>query len=190
VTVEITQDHIDFVFAIAGQLSRSVMGGWAGADELQSEALVVLWDLAVSWDEDGPVPFRAYLAMNVQRKLIDWLRSEYGRAGAKGQSKLRFTLGVQSLDGLYEARAFVMPSRSPSVETIVEDRETLAEATRIINNEHTGRQRDALLWPLQHDSSESVERKWAMSRDSVSATRYQAKELLRRALDNLMRPPP
>lgn len=94
---EITQEHIDMATRIAHGLAyESRLARMAGGDELASQALLALWELALAFDDSLGVPFRAYIGQQLKRRLVDWLRSEYGRMRPAGPSeRLRFSMSTQ-----------------------------------------------------------------------------------------------
>ncbi len=175
----INQGHIDTVTGIAVALSRTPFGDLAGADELTSEALLVLWKLALKWDPDAGVPFDRYLQVVTRRRLIDWLRHEYGRHDTRNGEGL----GVSFAQVPFEVEDWhETPDSAPSVEDIVLAREELAEVVECVRDCCTERQAAAILEPLGRADDNALAREMGVGRATVHTHRNHARARLQDAM--------
>lgn len=177
---DVTQGHVDLIQGIARNLARTGVGTLAGPDELESQALVTLWDLALAWDETTRVPFQAYLARNGRRRLIDWLRAEYGRRPRNSDgwgTRLSHAFLTNSLDDSDDLR-----EPQPGPEDAVIARETLTETITTINQVCTPRERAVLLAPLTDNDDTRICNTWGMTQATAHTHRYQARRKLRKHL--------
>jgi DNA-directed RNA polymerase specialized sigma24 family protein len=173
---EITERHINYVSAIAYDLSLTPVGALAGRDELVSEALLVLWEAALEWDPSHGVPFVAYLAINVKRGLIDWLRHTYGRF-EEDRRNLRLSNAMTQLsyEAMVDELGYDRPDPSPLPDHAALARAEFADVVRCILDECTDREREALLWPLSEDTSQAFQAKWGVTAGTAAAHRSHAK---------------
>lgn len=191
--MDINAQHIEIAETVARKVARTRSGQLAGPDELISQAMVSLWELALSFDEERGVPFNAYLWGNLQNRLIDWLRSEYGRApytSPDGKRKIKgdrllINMGMGSLDLVDENGDHPFaehPCSKPSVEDEVMGRceiTALAEALKPMSD----LERESLLWPVWADGPQEAADKVGTSKNSVGTTRVRMKSVMRRKLN-------
>jgi RNA polymerase sigma factor (sigma-70 family) len=184
--VEITQAHIDQVNRIAWTLGQTTFGRLAGTDELQSEALVVLWDLATKWDPDkGTTSFHQFVEVNAKRRLIDWLRHAYG--GTSTPRRLSISLGVLSLDaidGLLDEQPADTPAPDEALITADEHAEAAdlyEQAMRALPRACSPNQQEVLL-RVPDKSPEEIADELGMSRNTVYVHLGRGRQRLRRAL--------
>lgn len=213
VEIEVTQEHIDLVDQLAERLYHTNgIARLAGLDELQSEAYVILWMLVSEYgtkrEEDvlGDISFELYLRMRVPQRLIDWLRTQYGRwrKAPEGSQDEKWTNGrwregpsakmvmafmTDSLtdheDGLRpdEWLHYQVPDTSPSVEDQVESRDEWRRFLEVLQT-FTPVYQYCLLWPILGTDRTDIVRLGA-SANSASTLRFQAKA---RAYERLGRP--
>jgi RNA polymerase sigma factor (sigma-70 family) len=182
-TAAITQANVDHVTRIARKLGRTPLGCLAGTDELESEALVVLWDLALSWDEAQGIPFDRYITMRAKHRLIDWLRTTFGRHGTPKLSSSHSTLSLDypTSAGTPLAEEVIKPDlRTP--EEVVVARSELAEVWSAARQELNPRHQDVLRADLIGDQRETLQKvaeRWEMSVDTAYTHRSQARRRLR-----------
>lgn len=153
-TPEIEQHHINRMQAIAHDLAKTKVGSRAGQEELESQGLLILWELALAWSPDSGAPFAAYIHMQMRNRLVDWLRREYG---SRIPERLAWNMNMNSLDEVLEAveshenagaqHAASLADPRPSVEQQVEDRDELHRLMEWVNEHLTPLQRISLLWP-------------------------------------------
>jgi len=182
VAPEITPAHLRIAENCAVGVSRTVRGHHAGLDELISQSLVDLWDLALAYDASLGVPFTAYLAKHLKLRLIDWLRHEYGRD--ETTIRQQATLSTVSLDELpwddfdcSKDRALI--SSAPGVEQTVMAREDLREVAQDLE-QLDSLARDAMLWPVTGETLVQIQRRYGLPKRVVPDTRYATKRELQR----------
>ena len=189
---EIKQEHINRVEAIARHLATTTaLGRLCGEEELISEAMVVLWDLTLAFDPDLGVPFTAYLSTHTRFRLIDYLRSLYGRVITDGviPPRMEAALATYSLDELRDgddARSGTIPlvDAGPTVEEIVESRDEVARLGKILRSgELSYHQMRSLMWPVYEGSPQPYMAESGKHKVNVSSTRSQAKEKVSKLLD-------
>lgn len=189
IAIQLTEDHIDRTQRIAHAVARGPVGRMAGPEELESEALVILWDLALNFDPDLNVPFTAYLSMNMGRRLIDWLRTTYGRAspGQDMPMKLLSSFRSVSIDDFYGLEGdtdhdYRLIDGQPGPEEIALNRDEwsrfCAETEGL--SEH---QRESLLWPVFEDTPTPYAERSGKSKMDISSTRGLVKARIARKLD-------
>lgn len=187
---KITQHHIDIVQLKARQLAQH----HCDADELESQALVVLWDLALAWDENGGATFESYLFKYTQPRLIDWLRKQYGRAPVEGEhsgDRMRFNLGMRSLERLSEQSADTegeytpewLTDPTPGPQQVVEDRDELRRLGEYMADLEPYDQ-DLLLAPLYVESMKEVAARHGKHQYGFGGSRSYRKTLAAAAIDS------
>lgn len=161
VRVVITQDHIDYLAATARNLSQtSTLGRLMGEEELVSQSLLTLWEMARAFDPDLNVPFIAYLALYGRLRLIDYLRHSYGRFhDGEVAHRARAALGTLSLDtGADPDRndewAAALVDIAPSVEEVVEGRDEVHRLGVLFRSgELSPDETRSLLWPVEEGTA-------------------------------------
>ena len=144
-------DHIDHVNRIAASLARTPLGTRAGGvDELQSQGLVVLWELALAYNPRAGT-FGGYLAALTRHRLVDWIRTACGRevhsTGEPSPKLAANLLDERSLDADPD-HALELVDPAPGVEETVLARLRLVEVAAVIDEVCTPRQKEALLWAV------------------------------------------
>jgi RNA polymerase sigma factor (sigma-70 family) len=179
--VEVTEKHVDQVTAIArrvGELPACRLAG--GVDEAISQAYVVLWDLALSWDPDRGVPFEVYVSMHTRHRLLDWVRREVGRAGTPRLKIIAESAWFEAVDP-YDPERDIELGAGPEMTAFA--RETLAEVVGAANGNLSRRQRDVLFAELEAAGGiAEVADEWGMSTATAMTHRSQARRRLREAL--------
>lgn len=185
-SVEITQSHVDRIERIARQLARTTaLGSLCGEDELVSESMVALWDLAQRYEPDTKVPFPAWIQLQGRHRLIDYLRHVYGRADANGEMHIRtrVALSMRSLDDHHdqdpddERENSGLVDRSPGVEETVEARDELRRLGEILRSgQLTEAQVRCLMWPVVEGTPAVYMAESGKSKPNVSSTRSHAKD--------------
>lgn len=184
---EITQKHVDIVCWIARRLVREHSVAYrVGLEELESQALLILWEQALAWDPSRDVPFEAFLYGRVRFRLLDWLRFQHGRVhGDVVPSKMLATLLADSIDEMHEYDdhhyAHLVDS-GPGPEQIVEDRDELERLVELVGYLLPEYQ-DSLLWPLEEGGAPAVMEQWGVNRNKVGSWRLMAKEIAYAILD-------
>jgi len=154
--VEITPKHLKIVERVASLCrAQSRPLRLIEHEELVSEGMVLLWQIALAYDPGRGAEFEGYLVQQLRWKLTDYARTEVGRMTDNGASaKLNAIASQRSLDEHRERQA--APERghddwerdsSPSAEDQVLARDELARTMAAINALPTT-QREAMLWPL------------------------------------------
>lgn len=160
---EITQDEVDLAESIAHSVARTTVGKLAGADELVSQSLV---------------------ALHLRYRLIDWLRSEYGRVSrGVAPPKLVAALTASSIDEHPDVEPRIDPSEAPpSVEETVMARDQLYRLGSFLRT-LSEVDRRSLLWPVDGSSAEEVAKDLGRSKSTMAAARMRAKEVAAEAID-------
>lgn len=161
-SVEITRDHLDLVTRVVhATRAQSGILRLIEEEELVSEGMVLLWQIALEFDPSkGTGNFEAFAVQRLRWGLIDYGRSTIGRISpetGKPTVGLLATSRQTSLDAELEdadddphRRSGIEADPSPPVEDRVcsrdELRRVLVEASKL-----PPVFRDALLWPMSDD---------------------------------------
>jgi len=137
--VTVQETHLQIIAAVSRKLSYSVLGSLAGFDELYSEALVHLTVASQDYDPSRTsMPFDSYLGWTVKKRLIDYLRTTYGRmyvdpdGNSYRSARMEATLNTSSLDDLMDedpdsSTWLSWSPEEPSVEEVVIAKQNLYE---------------------------------------------------------------
>lgn len=187
--VEITQEHINISERVARAMARTPFGNLAGADELVSESLVLLVEIADEYDPNRAGSFERFMVSRLKQRLIDYLRHTYGRARKVNrdgtyedvQSRLNINFGMLSLDEertpgeIESSTAHSLVDAAPSVEDQVIQREEWRQFLGVAST-LTQAEKDALMWPAWADNAVGYQRTYGIDKFTASYNRSQAKD--------------
>lgn len=191
--VELTAEHIELMERVAGRMAKTQFGQLAGREELISEGLVILVELANSYDPERSPHFTDYLLSKIRFKFIDYLRGAYGRAMKVADDgslvganpRLRAAFRTYSLDapalGHEDAEPRQMPMPGPSVEEQALARIDWDEFMDVVAGLDEVEQ-ELLLWPVSDESTESLSRRVGLDRTVVAYERRMVKNVVSNAL--------
>lgn len=87
---------------------RAAQAGWRGdPDEVESDAVLGLWNAARTWRADGGTTEAAWIRRHVENAITDGLRARHGRVGYYGNAA--FNSDALSLDEAIRGRALGWP---------------------------------------------------------------------------------
>lgn len=182
-TDEQWQGHIDHVTAIARRLAGTTFGELDGPEELASEGLVVLTELALTWDPAIIPSFTVYISLYAKFRLIDWLVAAHGRQGTArlAASYARDSLDDETVGGVWEAS--LISHAAPSAEHVAVARDTVDAVGSFIRQQCSPRQQAALVASLDGAVSADVADEWSMSVNTLHAHAHQARVKIRAEFD-------
>lgn len=193
--VELEQHHIEIMERVAGNLAKTSFGRLAGREELVSEGLVALVELATIFDptRSHTGSFEDFLVAKIRWKLIDYLRSAYGRATKieegqciKPNARLVGTFQTFSMDSLAPGTdtPLQVPMPGPSVEDQAIAKVEWEQFLEILDGLDEVDQA-LLLWPLTGENSEDLQQELGWSK-SVAA--YERRMVKNQVCDQMGRP--
>lgn len=182
----ITAEHVERMEAIAKSLSGTRLGPLLDLDELLSQSYVTLWQLACEYDASSGVPFIKFIGLRGKNRLIDWLRTEFGRMSdgqlsEKAQARLTLSLEEHVSEELEGEDAGWLTDQRPGPEDLAVAHDEWLGFARAFKELSPDAQR-ALVWPIFTASPRGMAAKFDRPLSEVARSRRQAKDEVAEAI--------